>query len=218
MGAADRGCRCIGADVGTFRQGRRAARPDRSRAPGSDRRRKGEDSRLLAAFGTADTKATEAIRAAISGLDARLDTIDARIAADYKEFAALSAPKPLAIAELQSLLRDNEAFVLYLDLARVGPLAEESLGVGRHQGGGALGAHRSRHRGAGRACGSVALRARPTLFGRRKARNGAAKRLMRRLANETVGAGDKQNACRCCPSIWSARTRSTRRCSGRSRT
>ena len=90
-------------------------------------RRQGEDKRLLAAVGAADAKATEAIRAAISGLDARLDAIDIRIAADFKDFAALSIPKPLATAEVQSFLRDNEAFLLFLDVPQLGRLPEESL-------------------------------------------------------------------------------------------
>ena len=90
-------------------------------------RRQSEDKRLLAAVGAADAKATQAIRAAISGLDARLDAIDARIAAEFKEFAALSSPKPLAIAEVQGLLRDNEAFVLFRGVPQFGRLPEESL-------------------------------------------------------------------------------------------
>ncbi|MBO0766405.1 MAG: tetratricopeptide repeat protein, partial [Hyphomicrobiaceae bacterium] len=89
--------------------------------------RQGEDKRLLAAVGKADAKAAEAIRAAIAGLDGKLAAIDTRLAAEFPEYAQLANPKPLTIAAVQSLLREDEALVLFLDVPRIGTLPEETL-------------------------------------------------------------------------------------------
>jgi tetratricopeptide (TPR) repeat protein len=55
------------------------------------------------------------------GLSARLTTIDARIgeidrtlAKDFPDYAALASPEPLGISEVQALLGDQEALVLFL--------------------------------------------------------------------------------------------------------
>jgi CHAT domain-containing protein/phage tail protein X len=90
-------------------------------------RRQGEDRRLLAAFGAADAKATVAIRTEIALLDHEIAKIDRRLAVGFKEYAALSNPKPLSIAATRALLKPNEALVLFLDVPQFGKLPEESL-------------------------------------------------------------------------------------------
>jgi CHAT domain-containing protein/tetratricopeptide (TPR) repeat protein len=90
-------------------------------------RRHGEDKLLLAAVGKADAKAAEAMRTSIAGLDAKLETIDKRLAAEFPEYASLANPKPLTIAAVQSLLKADEALVLFLDVPRFGRLPEETL-------------------------------------------------------------------------------------------
>ena len=90
-------------------------------------RRQGEVRRLDAAAGRADAKAAEDARATVAALDKQLDGIDARLAAEFKEYAELSSPRPLTIAATQALLRPDEALVVFLDVPRFGRLPEESL-------------------------------------------------------------------------------------------
>ena len=90
-------------------------------------RRRAEDKRLLEAVGKADAKATEAVRAAIVGLDTKLDVIDNGLVTDFPEYAELSSPKPLSIGTVQALLRPDEALVVFLDVPRFGKLPEETL-------------------------------------------------------------------------------------------
>src|SRR5262245_31417906 len=91
--------------------------------------RQGEDKRLLEAIGKADTRATDSIRTAIAGLDAKLTDIDRRLAVEFPDYAQLSNPKPLAVVAVQGLLREDEALVLFMDV--LGPsngrLPEETL-------------------------------------------------------------------------------------------
>ena len=89
--------------------------------------RQGEDKRLLAAVGRADAKATDFSRTAIAGLDGKLAAIDARLAAEFPEYAQLSIPRPLSIALVQSLLGEDEVLVAFLDVAGFGNLSEETL-------------------------------------------------------------------------------------------
>ena len=90
-------------------------------------RRKGEDKRLLAAVGAADSKVAEAMRASIAGLDAKLDAIDKRLAAEFPEYASLANPKPLTVAAVQALLKADEALLLFLDVPGLTLLPEETL-------------------------------------------------------------------------------------------
>ena len=43
------------------------------------------------------------------------DTYDDRLAKEFPDFAALASPKPIAAADVQALLRDDEALLLFLD-------------------------------------------------------------------------------------------------------
>jgi CHAT domain-containing protein len=89
--------------------------------------RQGEDKRLLAAVGRADAIATDSIRITIAGLDGKLAAIDARLAAEFSEYAQLSNPRPLSIAAVQSLLGEDEVLVVFLDIPGFGKLSEETL-------------------------------------------------------------------------------------------
>ena len=89
--------------------------------------RHGEDKRLLAAVGKADTRTADAIRSLVAGLDAKLDAIDQRLAAQFPDYASLASPKPLALAATQGLLRKDEALIVLLDVPRSGTLPEETL-------------------------------------------------------------------------------------------
>jgi CHAT domain-containing protein/tetratricopeptide (TPR) repeat protein len=89
--------------------------------------RQGEDKRLLAAVGKADTRASDAIRTAVAELDAKLDAIDRRLAAQFPDYASLASPRPLALPAAQALLRKDEALIVLLDVPRIGTPAEETL-------------------------------------------------------------------------------------------
>ena len=56
----------------------------------------------------------QAMRQALSELDRRIDGIDARLATDFPQFAELSSPVPVSLAETQSLLAADEALLTYL--------------------------------------------------------------------------------------------------------
>ena len=66
-------------------------------------------------------------RGALVAVDKQLDAVDARLAAEFPEYAELASPKPLTIAEVQALLRPDEALVVFLDVPEIGKLPEESL-------------------------------------------------------------------------------------------
>ena len=90
-------------------------------------RRWAEDKRLLEALGKADAKATEAVRAIVVDLDTKLDAIDKGLAKEFPEYAELSSPKPLGIGTVQTLLRPDEALIVFLDIPGLGKLPEETL-------------------------------------------------------------------------------------------
>jgi CHAT domain-containing protein/tetratricopeptide (TPR) repeat protein len=90
-------------------------------------RRKDQDGELLAAVGRADARSVEQFRASLANLDAKIEAIDVQLAAEFKEFSQLTAPKPLTIAEAQALLKDDEALLLFLDVPLLAGLPEETL-------------------------------------------------------------------------------------------
>jgi CHAT domain-containing protein len=53
----------------------------------------------------------------IAAIDGRLKAIDTQFAKDFPEYASLTSPKPASVAEVQALLKPNEALVLFLDTA-----------------------------------------------------------------------------------------------------
>jgi CHAT domain-containing protein len=86
-----------------------------------------ETRRLDMAAGRADAKAAEEARGAIVALHIKLAAIDARLTAEFKEYAELANPKPLGLAAVQELLAPTEALVLFIDVPRIGKLPEETL-------------------------------------------------------------------------------------------
>jgi CHAT domain-containing protein/tetratricopeptide (TPR) repeat protein len=71
---------------------------------------------LDASLGRADAKSAEEKRTSIVSLDKTLDALDVEMADNFKDYAALSAPKPLTLHEVQALLDPDEALVVYLDV------------------------------------------------------------------------------------------------------
>ena len=74
------------------------------------------DARLNDAVARA-THARRALRRELSGLGARFTAVDARLAREFPDYAALSNPKPLSIAAAQALLGPDEALFFTLDTA-----------------------------------------------------------------------------------------------------
>lgn len=73
-------------------------------------------------------KAAEATDTArLAAVDARIAEIDGRLASEFPEFHALSRPQPLSVEAVQAVLRPDEALLLFLDTARIDPLAEETF-------------------------------------------------------------------------------------------
>jgi CHAT domain-containing protein len=79
------------------------------------------------AAGKSDTGAADAARAAIADIDAKLDRTEAALRRDFKDYAELTRPKPLAMAEAQALLDQRQALVVFLDLSQYGKVPEETL-------------------------------------------------------------------------------------------
>ena len=90
-------------------------------------RRQSEDKRLLAAVGRSDAPVIEALRASIADLDKSLVRVDAQLSGAFPDYAGLANPKPLTTAEVQGLLKADEALVLFLDVRQLSDLPEETL-------------------------------------------------------------------------------------------
>jgi tetratricopeptide (TPR) repeat protein/CHAT domain-containing protein len=71
--------------------------------------------------------AERAVSERLAAIDARLGEIDKRLAKDFPDYAALASPRPVATADVQASLRDDEALVLFLDTAEAKPLPEETF-------------------------------------------------------------------------------------------
>ena len=82
---------------------------------------------LNAAAGKADAKAAEMARAAIAQIEAKFAEKQAALRQAFPEYAELANPKPLPLAEVQSLLGDGDALVLFLDLWQYGKAPEETI-------------------------------------------------------------------------------------------
>ncbi len=79
------------------------------------------------AAGRADLKSADAARKAIAEIGARLEQADAALRQNFSGFADLANPRPLGLAETQSLLQANQALVLFLDLVEYSQIPEETL-------------------------------------------------------------------------------------------
>jgi CHAT domain-containing protein/tetratricopeptide (TPR) repeat protein len=71
--------------------------------------------------------AERALSERLAAVDARLGEIDKRLAKDFPDYAALASPRPVAAADVQASLRDDEALVLFLDTVAFKPLPEETF-------------------------------------------------------------------------------------------
>jgi hypothetical protein len=89
--------------------------------------REATDKRLLAATAAGSTVDENTLREEVSAIDQKLDAIDAQLAKDFPDYAALANPKPLSIAEVQGLLGSDEALVQILDIPQLNNVNEESL-------------------------------------------------------------------------------------------
>jgi CHAT domain-containing protein/tetratricopeptide (TPR) repeat protein len=78
-----------------------------------------KDKQLLAARSkpplTRNPDAEKLLSDRLTAIDARLAAIDARFTKDFQEYVSLTSPKPASVAEVQPLLEQNEALVLFLD-------------------------------------------------------------------------------------------------------
>lgn len=89
----------------------------RAREDGIERWR-AKDAALVQLFGRprAERNAQQEtqLRAELRDLDAKLKALDARIAAEFPDYALLATPRPAPLLETQALLRPDEAMVAYL--------------------------------------------------------------------------------------------------------
>jgi CHAT domain-containing protein len=91
----------------------------------------GKDKLLMAARSEPPAKRNAAGETALSdrlaAIDGRVAAIDSRLAKDFPDYAALASPKSVSVANVQAILRDDEAMVLFLDTAEFKPLPEETF-------------------------------------------------------------------------------------------
>ena len=82
---------------------------------------------LDAAAGKADAMAADAARATIVQIEARLAEKQAALRQAFPDYAELANPKPLPLADVQALLGEGDALVLFLDLWKIGRVPEETI-------------------------------------------------------------------------------------------
>ncbi len=82
---------------------------------------------LDAAVGNAGAVAAETARTAIAQIEAGLDGKQAALRQAFPEYAELASPKPLPLADVQALLGEDDALVLFLDFWQVGKVSEETI-------------------------------------------------------------------------------------------
>ena len=82
------------------------------------RQRAAAQEALYEALALSDPQSREAgsasARERLDRLTAALETLDSRLDEEFPEYAQLTDPSPLSIAEAQALLRDDEAMILFL--------------------------------------------------------------------------------------------------------
>lgn len=83
--------------------------------------------RLDASVGRADAKAVEATHANITKIEAQLAAQQAALRRDFPDYAALASPQPLAVAETQTLLGEEQALVVFIDMWQAGKIPGETL-------------------------------------------------------------------------------------------
>ena len=70
--------------------------------------------RLNAALGSDDAKSTRGARQEVEAVSAQLKQVNEQLARDFPDYLVLANPKPLTIAQIQSLLGPKETFVQFL--------------------------------------------------------------------------------------------------------
>ncbi|MEQ1709867.1 MAG: CHAT domain-containing tetratricopeptide repeat protein [Hyphomicrobium sp.] len=63
----------------------------------------------------------------IASIQSRVAGIDAKLKADFSSYAAIAAPEPMGIEEVQEHLHADEALVLFLETGKAKPLPEETF-------------------------------------------------------------------------------------------
>ncbi|MDX2290143.1 MAG: tetratricopeptide repeat protein [Hyphomicrobiaceae bacterium] len=74
-----------------------------------------------------DMAGEKALSDHLAAIDARLAEIDEGLRREFPDHVALASPKPIAVADVQALLRADEALVLILDTSAFSPLPEETF-------------------------------------------------------------------------------------------
>ncbi len=74
-----------------------------------------------------DVSAEAAMRQRILDIRRRVTEIGARLAQEFPGYTSLADPEPLAVAQVQALLRPNESLVLVLDVPAIGRSREHSV-------------------------------------------------------------------------------------------
>jgi CHAT domain-containing protein/tetratricopeptide (TPR) repeat protein len=92
----------------------------------------GKDQQLIAAASELPARRKPTIEKSLSdrllAIDARLAIIDARLAKDFPNYAALAKPRPISVQDVQGQLREDEVLVLVFDTdGRFRPVPEESF-------------------------------------------------------------------------------------------
>jgi CHAT domain-containing protein/tetratricopeptide (TPR) repeat protein len=92
----------------------------------------GKDQQLIAAASEPPARRKPAMEKSLSdrllAIDARLAIIDARLAKDFPNYAALAKPRPISVQDVQGQLREDEALVLVFDTDdRFKPVPEETF-------------------------------------------------------------------------------------------
>jgi CHAT domain-containing protein len=75
-------------------------------------KRRKADAELIAAFGKARTTRPETYQASLTAIEKELATLNAQIDARFPAYRALTSPAPLALADVQKALADDEALLL----------------------------------------------------------------------------------------------------------
>ena len=91
----------------------------------------GKDSTLISARSEPPTRrnaqAEAGLAARLAAIDSRIAEIDETLAKDFPDYAALASPEPLAISEVQGLLRADEALLLFFDMPDWEQMPEETF-------------------------------------------------------------------------------------------
>ena len=89
------------------------------------------DKLLIAAVSEGPDKrnaaAEQGQRTRLAAIDTRVAEIDRTLAKDYPGYAALVSPEPLSVADVQAMLSDEEALLLFLDTPARRPAPEETF-------------------------------------------------------------------------------------------